>query len=193
VEKSLKGVLRKWNLLIILISLLMLLMIDSMPSYSYGDEEGRMKWGFSFSSGTDQRSRNDLTKYDFLPRADLGLHKNWVLEFEGNFSYYAIKNSNNLYLLGLNANILYKPIQWNKGFLFLLGGGGLAYDNNSSKQVRGIGDSQIAGILQVGSGISYHLGKELWLRGEYRFNHISDPFRRDSGINTHDLNLGISF
>jgi opacity protein-like surface antigen len=191
VEKNWKGILRKWNLLIILI---FLLMVGSMPSYSSGDEkEGKMKWGFSLSSGTDQKSRNDLVLYGFLPRIDFALHRNWDFEFEGNFSYYAISNSKNLYLLGLNGNILFKPIQWNRGSLFLIGGVGLAYNNNSDRQVRDIGDSHATGIAQIGSGINYNIGKGLWLRGEYRFHHISDPFRKDSGINTHDLNLGISF
>ncbi len=59
--------------------------------------------------------------------------------------------------------------------------------------MRDIGDSQVAGILQIGTGVNYYIGKGIWLRGEYRFHHISDPFQKDSGINTHDLNLGVSF
>jgi len=106
-----------------------------------------------------------------------------------------IHHSKDLYLLGANTNIIFKPIQWNEAFLFLIGGMGLAYNNNSDDQrrVRDIGDSHIAGILQIGSGIQYYLGKGLWLRGEYRFHHISDPFQGDSGINTHNLLIGISF
>jgi len=72
---------------------------------------------------------------------------------------------------------------------------GLAYNNNSDKhrRVRDIGDSHIAGILQIGSVIQYRIGRKWWLRGEYRFHHISDPFEQDSGINTHNLIIGLSF
>ncbi|MGB9629713.1 MAG: outer membrane protein [Thermodesulfobacteriota bacterium] len=164
-------------------------------SNTYGEEDRKIQWGFSLSAGTDQKSRNDLVMYSLLPKIDLPLHKNWDLEFEGNLSYYGIDHSKDLYLLGVNANILFKPIQWNKNFLFLIGGMGLAYNNNSDKyrRVRDIGDSHIAGILQIGSGIQHYLGRGLWVRAEYRFHHISDPFQRDPGINTHNFIVGLSF
>jgi len=37
------------------------------------------------------------------------------------------------------------------------------------------------------------IGRKWWLRGKYRFHHISDPFEQDSGINTHNLIFGVSF
>jgi len=44
-----------------------------------------------------------------------------------------------------------------------------------------------------GTGITYYIGKGVWLRGEYRFHHISDSFLNDPGINSHDFMLGVSF
>jgi hypothetical protein len=191
-EKNWKMNLGKLNFVITIVSLMI---IVSSFSNSYGGEDGKVQWGFSLSAGTDQKSKNDLTMYALLPRVDLPLHKNWDLEFEGNFSHYGIHDSKDLYLLGANTNIIFKPIQWNEASLFLIGGMGLAYNNNSDehRRVRDIGDSHIAGILQVGSGIQYYLGKGLGFRGEYRFHHISDPFEQDSGINTHNLIIGLSF
>jgi hypothetical protein len=187
----------KMNLgkLIFFVTIISLVIIISSFSNSYGGEDGKVQWGFSLSAGTDQKSKNDLTMFALLPRVDLPLHKNWDLEFEGNFSHYGIHDSKDLYLLGTNTNIIFKPIQWNEGSLFLIGGMGLAYNNNSddNRRVRDIGDSHIAGILQVGSGIQYRIGRKWWLRGEYRFHHISDPFEQDSGINTHNLIIGLSF
>jgi len=169
-----------------------LAVVISFPPCSYGEEEVKTKWGFSFLSGFYQKSDNGLKMFAFLPRIGLPLHPKWDLEFEGNFSYYGIKESKNLYLMGVNTNILFRPIQWEEGHLFLIGGVGMAYDNNNGR-IRDIGDSHVAGILQIGSGIEYYLGKGCWIRGEYRFHHISDPFEQDSGINTHHLILGLSF
>lgn len=42
-------------------------------------------------------------------------------------------------------------------------------------------------------GIEYWIAKGWPLRGEYRFNHVSDPFKADTGINTHNFMLGFSF
>jgi len=78
--------------------------------------------------------------------------------------------------LGLNANILFKPIQWNRGSLFLIGGVRLAYSNNGSGEVRDIGDSHIAGILQIGSGIQY-LGSSPFFGGNTKFS----PYFLDNG------------
>jgi len=134
-----------------------------------------------------------MNVYGFLPRVDLALHRNWDLEFEGNYSYWNISSEKDLYFLGVNGNILFKPIQRNWGSLFLLAGGGLGYDNAGKNRVDEIGDSHCGGILQTGVGIYYNLGKGWALRGEYRLNHISDPFRKDEGLNTHIFLFGISF
>ena len=98
----------KLNFFVTIISLIIIILSFSN---SYGEEDGKARWGFSLSAGTDQKSKNDLTMYDFLPRVDLPLHKNWDLEFEGNLSYYGIHDSKDLYLLGVNTNIIFKPIQ----------------------------------------------------------------------------------
>jgi hypothetical protein len=42
-----------------------------------------------------------------------------------NFSSWNIAKEHDLYFLGVDANILFKPIQRNWGSLFLLAGGGL--------------------------------------------------------------------
>jgi len=191
-KRSRERILGKRNLISFLI---FPMVIGTFLTNSYGEETKATKWGFSFLGGFNVHSEPDLMLLAFLPRLDLPLHKNWDFEFEGNFSYYAISDSKDLYLLGLNTNLLFKPIQWNKGSLFLFGGAGLAYNNNSDREIRvtKIGDSHVAGLLQIGSGIHYYMGKGWLLRGEYRFKHISDPFQRDDGINTHSLVLGLSF
>jgi len=192
VEEICKRILNERSVIFVFICLVWI----GFVSNSYGEEGEKAKYGFSFLVGTPQKSMNGLTQWGFLPRLDVPLHENWDLEFEGNFSYYGINESKNLYLLGFHTNLIFKPIRWNRGFLFLIGGAGLAYNNNNSNEDRGvrdIGDSHVAGILQIGSGIQYHIGKRWWLRGEYRFYHISDPFRKDSGINTHQFILGLTF
>ena len=179
---------------ILILSLITLMVVGSSVSHSYGEEEGgKTKWGFSFLGGFNANQKPNLIQFAFLPRFDLALHKSWDFELEGNFSYYGISDSKNLYLLGLNTNILFKPVQWNKGSLFLIGGVGVAYNNNNKGEVNELGDSHMAGIVQGGTGIHYHLGKGYWFRGEYRFQHISDPFNHDLGFNTHNFILGLSF
>ena len=133
-----------------------------------------------------------MSTYGFSPCVDLALHKDWDLEFEGNFSRWNISHEKNLYFAGVNTNFLFKPFQWTWGSLFLLAGGGLGYDN-AGNRVREIGDSHLGGILQTGAGIYYDLGNGWAFRGEYRFYHISEPFRRDEGLNTHIFLLGFSF
>jgi len=92
----------------------------------------------------------------------------------------------------MNVNVLFKPIQGDWASLFILGGGGIGYDD-AGKRVSQIGDSHCGGILQMGAGVCYNLGKGLALRAEYRFYHISDPFRADRGLDSHNVFLGISF
>ena len=188
-EKKCKRILSKRILAFVFISL----MIIGFPiSYSYGDEDGKVKWGFSILAGTHTKSKPDLILLAILPRLGLSMHKNWDLELEGNFSYYSIQDEKDLYLLGTHANILFKPIRWGKGTFFLIGGGGFAYNNNNGK-VKEIGDSHIAGIIHGGAGIDFIVGKGWALRGEYRLIHISDPLKGDLGINTHNFILGVSF
>jgi hypothetical protein len=59
--------------------------------------------------------------------------------------------------------------------------------------VREIGDSHCGGIAETGAGIYYKLGKRWALKGKYPFYHILDPFSKDTGLNTHNFLLGISF
>jgi hypothetical protein len=180
----------KRNLIFVFI---ILMMIGFEVSDSRADEDRKTKWGFSFLAGTNVRDDPDFAHFALLPRAGWALHKNWDFELEGNFSYYFINKEKNLYLLGVNGNFLFKPIQWGKVTPFLMTGGGLAYNNNNNGNVWEIGDSHTAGILQGGAGIDYYMGKGLWLRGAYRFHHISDPFKYDVGLNTHSFILGFSF
>jgi hypothetical protein len=168
-----------------------LLLIGALDSPSYG-EEGHPNWGFSFLGGGTSYGKRDVIQVGFLPRWSLALHKKWDLEFEGNFSYYGIVNDKNFYLLGTNANVIFKPIQWNRGSLFIIGGAGVGY-NNGNGRVHDIGNSHFAGLLQIGMGTYIKIAKRWWLRGEYRFQHISDPFYHGDGINTHTFVMGVSF
>jgi opacity protein-like surface antigen len=174
-------------------------MIGSMVSHPCAGEERKLKYGFSVFGGTGDAVHNkpNISAYGFLPRIDLALHRNWDLEFEGNYSYWNITRENDLYFLGADANVLFKPIQRNWGSLFLLAGGGLGYDNAGKRLKRDslylVGNQHFGGILQGGTGFYYNLGKELALRAEYRFYHISEPFKTDKGLNTHNFLLGISF
>ena len=105
----------------LLFTFILFMMIGSLISYSYGEEK-KVKWGFSIFGGTGDaiHSKPDMTVYGFLPRISLPLYKNWDLEFEGNFSCYDIHKMHDLYFLGGNSNILFKPIQERWGSLFLL-------------------------------------------------------------------------
>ena len=174
---------------------ILLLISGSLTSYSYGEEEKSVKYGFSVFGGTGDAYYHEphMSVYGVLPRIDLALHPNWDLEFEGNYSHWNISHENNLYFLGVNGNILFKPIKRDWGSLFLLAGAGLGYDSAGQDRVNEIGDSSLGGILQAGAGIFFNLGKGLALRGEYRFYHISAPLENDTGLNTHIFLLGISF
>lgn len=175
------------------------IMVGAPICHSYGGEVSKVKYGFSIFGGTGDAWHNetDMTVYGFLPRIDLPLHENWDLEFEGNYSYWNIRREHDLYFLGIDANILFKPLQRKWGSLFLLAGGGLGYDSAGERLKRDssylIGNQHLGGILQGGVGMYYNLGKGLALRVEYRFYHTSEPFRRDKGLNTHTALLGISF
>jgi hypothetical protein len=184
---------KNWQILILIF--LSLMVIGFSVPCSLANEESKPKWGLSILYGWDVKffhKQPDFKTLALLPRVDLALHKNWDLELEGNFSYYGISEEKDLYLLGGNANLLFKPIRWNRGFLFVIGGGGLGYTNSNGK-VKQLGDSHVGGLLQVGTGIYHYIGRGLWLRGEYRYIHISDPFRSDSGLNSHSLLVGLSF
>jgi hypothetical protein len=177
------------------------MVIGSIVSHSHGEEK-KVKWGFSILGGTGDAiySKPDMTIYGFLPRITFPLHKNWDLEFEGNFFYYAIRRMQDLYFLGASNNILFKPIRERWGSLFLLVGGGLGYDNAGKKLDGGdsddplIGDHHFAGFGCGGAGMFFNIGQGTALRVEYRFYHISEPFdTTDRGLNTHSVLLGISF
>ena len=97
----------------LLMALIMVVMVGSAVSRSYGAEDRNVRYGFAVFGGTGEvfQSKPDFTAYGFLPRISLPLYKNWDLEFEGNFSYYDIRKEHDLYFIGLNSNILFKPIQ----------------------------------------------------------------------------------
>jgi hypothetical protein len=171
-----------------------LTVFGSLISPSYGEDLRNLRYGVSILGGAGDAWHDtpDLTTYAFLPRVDLPLHKNWDLEFEGNYSYWSIPKEHDFYFLGVDTNILFKPIQGSWGSLFLLVGGGLGY-NSAGKKVPQIGDSHCGAILQAGVGVYYNLGERWALRVEYRFYHTSDPFRSDRGLNAHAALLGVSF
>lgn len=171
-----------------------LTVFGSLFSSSYGEDLRNLRYGVSIFGGAGDAWHNkpDLTAYGFLPRVDLPLHEDWDLEIEGNYSYWNIRKEHDLYFLGVDVNILFKPIQWSWGSLFLLAGAGLGYDS-AGKRVPQIGDSHCGAILQAGAGVYYNLGKRRALRVEYRFYHISEPFRTDRGLNTHTAIVGVSF
>lgn len=174
------------------IVLSLLLFIGFFAPFCYGDEKGDVKWGVSVLLGPNARGHLDFTHSAVLPRAGLALHKKWDLEFEANLSHYFINGEKDLYLIGVNGNLLFKAVQWGKVTPFLMAGAGLAYNNNSGF-VWEMGDSHTGGILQGGGGIFYDMGKKFLLRGEYRFHHLSDPFERDHGLNTHSFVIGVAF
>ncbi len=189
----------------LLSALLLFMMIGSIVSYSYGEEEEKkVKWGLSIFGGTGDAilRKIDMNVYGLIPRITLPLRKNWKkwdLEFEGNFFYYDIHKMHDVYFLGLSNNIVFKPIQEKWGSLFLLIGGGLGYDSAGEKLHRGsnpplLGDQHFAGFGTGGAGILFDIGRGMALRVEYRFYHISEPFdTSDRGLNTHNVLLGITF
>jgi len=186
-RKSLKK--RHW-----LFAFVYFMVVGAMISRSYGGENSEVTYGFSILGGFGDAWRNEinLTVYGFLPRVGLPLHRNWDLELEGNYSYWNIRKEHDVYFLGVDANLLFKPLQRSWGSMFFLVGGGLGYDS-AGKRVPQIGDTHCGGILHAGIGFYYNLGKRLALRVEYRFYHMSDPFRNDEGLNSHTALLGISF
>ncbi len=103
-----------------LFTVVALMTVGSIIAHSFGEEVSKVKYGFSILGGAGDawRSTPDMRVYGFLPRVDLPLHRNWDLEFEGNFSYWDIRKEHDLYFLGVNANILFKPIQGSWGSLF---------------------------------------------------------------------------
>jgi hypothetical protein len=171
-----------------------LTMFGSLISPSYGQDRRNLRYGVSILGGVGDAWHNEteLTVYGVLPRVDVSLHRNWDLEFEGNYSYWNIRRENDLYFLGVDVNLLFKPVQGRWGFLFLLAGAGIGYDS-AGKKVKQIGDSHCGGILQAGPGFYYSFGKTWALRVEYRFYHTSEAFRTDKGLNSHAALLGISF
>jgi hypothetical protein len=185
----------------LLFTSILFMMIGSFISYSYG-EENKTKWGISILGGIGDvfTSKVDMKEYGFLPRISLPLHKNWDLEFEGDFFYYDIHKMHDLYFLGLSHNFLFKPVQERWGSLFLLLGAGLGYDSAGKRLRRGdshaplMGDQHFAGFGQAGAGVFFNIDRGTALRLEYRLYHLSEPFdTSDRGLNTHTVLFGISF
>ena len=186
-------------------TLIIFVIIGSIVPYSYGEEERKVKWGFSIFGGTGDAiySKADMEVYGFIPRITFPLRKDWKkwdLEFEGNFFYYDIHKMHDFYFLGLSNNIVFKPIQERWGSLFLLIGGGLGYDSAGERLHRSgsapplLGDQHFAGLGYGGLGVLFNIGRGMALRVEYRFCHISEPFdTSDRGLDTHNVLLGISF
>lgn len=185
---------RGLNRAFLLISFFVFFAMGAFPPLSSGEEPRTLRYGVSIFGGTGDgwHGKPDLGVYGVHPRIDLALHRNWDLEFEGNYTYWDIRRGHNFFFIGLDVNILFKPLQRKWGSLFLLAGAGIGYDS-AGKKVEQVGDSHLGGILQTGIGLYYHLGKRTALRVEYRFYHLSEPFRDDRGLNSHNALLGISF
>lgn len=183
----------------LLIAFIMGIMIGSAVPLCYGDEDRKIRYGFSIHGGWGPALYDGPTMrvYGAFPRITLPLYKNLNLEFEGNFSYFDISKKHDFYFLGINGNLLFKPIQKRWGSFFLLGGGGMGYDSAGKKlkQIHSyyIGDQHLAATLQGGAGLFFNIGRGTALRLEYRFYHISEPFKVDMGLNSHTVLLGISF
>ena len=200
-ERNTKKILRQY----LLLALIMVVMIESFVSLSYGDEDKKMRYGFSIFGGTGDAvlSKIDMRVYGFIPRITLPLRKDWKkwdLEFEGNFFYYDVRKLHDVYFLGLSHNFVFKPIQERWGSLFLLIGGGLGYDSAGKRLYRGgsnpplLGDQHFSGFGHGGLGVLFNIGRGMALRVEYRFCHISELFdTSDRGLNTHNVLFGISF
>lgn len=158
-------------------------------------EVQKPRYGISFLNGWDVKffhKQPNFRTIGLLPRIDISIYKSIDFELEGNFSYYGIFKKKDIYLLGGNGNILFRPIQFSSLSLFVIGGAGIGY-TNSNGRISQLGDSHVGGLLQLGTGVSCYLSKGIWLRGEYRYIHISDPFRSDPGLNSHNLLFGLSF
>ena len=188
----------------LLSTLILFMTIGLIVSSAYGEEkdEKKVRWGFSALGGTgDAFYRQPKTNvYGFLPRISLPLHKNWDLEFEGNFFYYDIHKMHDFYFLGFSHNLLFKPIQGRFGSLFLLVGGGFGYDSAGKRLYHGnsrvplIGDQHFSAVCHAGVGLLFNVGRRTALRVEYRLYHISEPFdRADYGLNTHSVLFGFTF
>ena len=188
----------------LLLTLIIFVIIGSIVSYSYGEEERKARWGFSVFGGTGDAvlSKIDMKVYGLTPRVTLPLRKDWKkwdVEFEGNFFYYDIHEMHDVYFLGLSSNFVFKPIQERWGSLFLLVGGGLGYDSAGERLHRGsnpplLGDQHFAGFGTGGFGVLFNIGQGMAVRAEYRFYHISEPFdTSDRGLNTHTVLFGFSF
>lgn len=165
----------------------------SKVSSLLGEEFQTPRYGLSFLKGWDVKffhKQPNFKTIGIFPRIDFNIYRSIDFELEGNFSYYGVSKEKDIYLLGVNANILFKPFQLKNGSLFLIGGTGIGYTNCNGR-ISKLGDSHAGGLLQLGAGL--YLGKGLLIRGEYRYLHISDPFRSDPGLNSHNILLGLSF
>jgi hypothetical protein len=186
----------------LLFASILLIMTGSFISQSYG-EERKVKWGVSVLGGTGDvfYHKADMTEFGFIPRISLPLYKKYLdLEFEANFFYYDIRQTHDLYFVGLSHNFLFKPIQEKWGSLFLLGGAGLGYDSAGKRlKIEGshfplLGDQHFAGFPYAGAGMFFNVGRGTALRVEYRLYHLSEPFdKTDRGLNTHTVLFGIAF
>ena len=178
----------------LVLTLVTFMVVGLWISRSHGEEASQFNYGFSAFGGRGDawHDKPHFEVYGFLPRVDWNVYRSLSLELEGNFSYWDIAAQKDFCFLGGNINILFKPIQREWGSFFMLVGGGIGYDSAGSK-VSEIGNSGCGGILQTGAGVFYNLAKGAALRAEYRFYHVSDPFRGDRGLNSHNVPLGISF
>ncbi len=145
----------------LILTLVTFVVIGLWISHSYGEEASQFNYGFSAFGGRGEawHVKPHFEVYGFLPRVDWNVYRILSLELEGNFSYWNIAAQKDFYFFGGNINILFKPIQWKWGSLFMLVGGGIGYDSARNK-VSEIDTRVVEGFSKQARAFSITLGKD---------------------------------
>lgn len=157
-------------------------------------ERFRYEYGLSLLGGAGDQGSFDVEYYAGYPRWGWFFRDRWELEFEGNIGHYRLDTpdkATDMTSLGLNGLVVFQFLQSDRYRVFLTGGGGLIYLDLDERPR--VGDSSVVGLAQGGVGVKFPVSGRTFLRLEYRFQHVSDPFdTSDSGWNYHCLVLGLS-
>jgi hypothetical protein len=166
-----------------------------LPFAAEALDETLITYGLGIGGGFQSEITHEptYTVFSVFPRADYPLLPYLDVEAEANYTHFNIKNEKSLSFLGLNGNLIFKPIREKWGSLFILAGAGLGYDDNRDNDVKELGSSGLGGILQAGVGANLNIGSKWTLRVEYRFYHISEPLINDNGLNANLFSIGFSF
>lgn len=158
------------------------------------EERFRYEYGLSLLGGAGDQDSFDVEYYAGYPRWGWFFRDRWELEFEGNIGHYRLDSpdkTTNMTSLGLNGILVFEFLQSDRYRVFLTGGGGLMYLDLDERPR--VGDSSVVGLAQAGVGVKFPVRGTTFLRLEYRFQHVSDPFdTSDRGWDYHCLVLGIS-